>query len=566
MPEAIKSADTQISTAAFSGTRDGVILGTAPYMSPEQVRGQPLDKRTDIWAFGCVVFEMLAAKAAFAAATVSDSVVRVLDREPDWALLPRDAPQLLIDVLRRCLQKDSASRSRDIGDVRLELEEAVEASDRSRSATTAPDASSSASRYKWGGVAATGLLMVAASLMLLLPAETDGPIDSVAVLPFESDSDDPDGAYLSNGITENLIYGLSTVPNLRVIPRGVAHSYEGGTGDLQAAAEQLGVRAIVTGRVSERNGTLVVRAELTDVVEVAQLWGEQYNRSMTDLLAVEEELVRQISNQLRLRLTPEAQSRLTHKDTDNAEAYQLFLKSRHHNLSLSPQGLDLGLEYAQQAVELDPTFALGYAALSDAYVARTFMGIEPIPEGYERARAAAERAVALDDTRAYPRLMMGFIRHHAEWDWEGALIEFERALELEPDSSDAHQSHSEALVSVGRLDEALVHARRAVELDPLFGHTLNWLANVQAFRGNFEEALRTNESVLELEPRHGSRAIEQAFSVGQCRSGRGSAGGPDGAARISRYRRQRASIRCFVVCTTRKTRCGSRSPRWSQAR
>jgi TolB-like protein/Flp pilus assembly protein TadD len=498
-------AQTTTEIAALPGTRAGIILGTAPYMSPEQARGQPLDKRTDIWAFGCVLFEMLTGTSAFAGATLSDTVVRVLDREPDWSLLPPNIPLRVAELLRRCLQKDSQRRCRDIGDVRLDLDETVglpTAEDRdSGRLSRAAAARHGLSRPVLAGTAA-GLVALVVGLMVLLPSDALGPIDSVAVLPFENASTDPDGAYLSDGITENLIYRLSTIPELRVIPRGVAYAYDGATTDLRSAGEELGVRAVVTGRVTERDGILIVRAELTDVGAVSQLWGEQYNRSMADLLAVEEDLVRQISAELRLQLSAEEEQRLTRSDTDNPEAYQLFLKSRHHNLSLSPEGMNLGLEYAQQAVALDPTYALGHAALSDAWVVRTFMGLEPLSAGYDKARVAAERAIALNDTRAYPRLMMGFVKHHAEWDWEGALVEFERALQLEPDSSDAHQSYSEALVSLGRLDEALEHAQRAVELDPLIANATNWLAGVYAFLGRSDDALAMNAAALELDPRH----------------------------------------------------------------
>ncbi|MDX1385502.1 MAG: protein kinase, partial [Thermoanaerobaculia bacterium] len=477
MPTAQMSAAETVGTTV-AATRDGAVLGTVPYMSPEQARGQPVDKRTDIWAFGCVLFEMLTGRSPFQGDTVSDTIVRVLDRQPDWDSLPGETPPRVRELLRRCLDKDPQCRYRDIGDARLDLaeESGIFAADPGTAAAPAaadrgPAAPGRRRRAVAAAVAGGVLLAVVAGLWWWQGRSGEPePINSVVVLRFESDAGDEPGEYLGEGITENLINKLSGLPGLRVVPRGIAAGYSSADLDLERLADELDVRAVVTGRVAEREGTLVVRAELTDLASVSQIWGQQYTRPLTDILSLEEELVRQISSELRLRLSPDDETRLARRDTDNPEAYRLFLRARHHVLSLSPEGLDLGLEYAHRAVAADPAYGLGHAVLADAYVARTFVGLEPHEEGFRRARAAAERALELDRTHAYPRLVNGFVLHHGEWDWEGAVRHWQAALELEPESADAHQSYSEGMASLGRLDEALEHARRAVELDPNFGN------------------------------------------------------------------------------------------------
>jgi tetratricopeptide (TPR) repeat protein len=280
----------------------------------------------------------------------------------------------------------------------------------------------------------------------------------------------------------------------------LASAYPSATADLAEAAEALDVRALVTGRVGEIDGRLVVRAELIDVDERSQLWGAQFDRPMTDILMVQDSLVREIAENLRLELTLDDERGLARQPTENPEAYRLYLLARFHTLSVSPDGLALGRRYAEEAVRLDPGYAPGWTALSDSYLAHIFLGLEPPDEGYPLAREAADRAVSLDDSLSAAYAIRGYVRHHGDWDWEGSIADWEKAIRLDPDNADGWQGLSEGLLSLGRVDEALVAAERGVEADPITPVVTAWLANVYGAAGRHDEALETLQRSLELEP------------------------------------------------------------------
>lgn len=351
------------------------------------------------------------------------------------------------------------------------------------------------------------LAAIAAATLFLSSRQKPGgsaldSIDSIVVLPFENDGADPEGEYLSDGISESLTNSLSRLPELRVVPRGVAFAYKSRAVSLSAIAEELDVRAVVTGRVAERAGQLVVGAEMVDAATVAQLWGEQYRRPMTDLLDVQEELVREIAEALRLELTPEEERRATDPATDNPEAYRLFLKTNYHAFRFTPEDLEKAVGYARQAVELDPEFALGWVALSQAHMTRAFAGLESWEEAGAISRGASERALALDDSLAAAWGEHGFVAHHFDWDWAAAERSMARAVELEPANADALRGHSETLASLARLEEAAELARRAVAANPLSAHMEHWLGFTYQLMGRQNDALAAGARALEIEPDH----------------------------------------------------------------
>ena len=256
----------------------------------------------------------------------------------------------------------------------------------------------------------------------------------------------------------------------------------------------------MTGRVGEIGDRLVVRAELIDVAELAQLWGAQYDERISDILEVQAELVAQISRELRIRLSPEDERGLTRKDPENSEAYQLFLKSRYHTLKISPEGIARGLEYAQQAVALDPTYSLAYAALADAFLVSGFQGLMPTEDAYPRARAAALTAIELDETVSQARLEMALVRWFVDWDWTGALGDAERAVALDPTNPDALSMTGMFLCTLNRIDEGIAMVLRAVELDPFTPDNVQNLGLCYSYAQRYQEALAVAEEVLELEP------------------------------------------------------------------
>jgi TolB-like protein len=294
-------------------------------------------------------------------------------------------------------------------------------------------------------------------------------IDSVAVLPFTNAGADPNMEYLSDGITENLINRLSQLPELRVVPRSTVFRYKGQDVDPQAMGRALGVRAVIMGRVVQRGDTLSIQTELIDVVNESQLWGEQYNRRLTDLLTIQEEIARGVVEKLRLRLSDAEQRQLTRRYTESTEAYQLYLRGRYFWNKRTGEGMRKGVEYFRQAIDLDPGYSLAYAGLADSYNFMGAFGIALLPPGeaMPKAKAAAMKALEIDDSLAEAHTSLAFIRLYYDWDWPGAERGFQRAIELNPNYAPAHQWYSHLLMARSRTSESISEAKRAVELDPL---------------------------------------------------------------------------------------------------
>src|SRR5215472_16535814 len=292
-------------------------------------------------------------------------------------------------------------------------------------------------------------------------------LDSVAVLPLVNAAADPETEYLGDGISESIINLLSQLPNLRVIPRTSAFRYKGREADLKAVGRDLKVRTILTGKMIQRGDRLVVQTELVDVANDAQLWGGQFNRKLEDIFEVQEELAHQISEKLRLRLTPEDEKRLAKRPTLNREAYQFLLKAHYYLTKYTSESLQRGVAYLKQAIEADPGYAEAYAYLSSAYSGFGLLGFLVPAETFSRAKAAALKALEIDDSLAEAHSALGLVRLYYEWDWSGAEAALRRALELNPNYAWGHAFWSEWLLIMGRYEEAVAEARLAVELDPL---------------------------------------------------------------------------------------------------
>lgn len=333
-----------------------------------------------------------------------------------------------------------------------------------------------------------------------LEPDPRGAIRSIAVLPFQDVSTIEDGAYLSDGLTASITDRLSEIEGLRVVPRGVAAAYRAPAVDLTAVGRELSVQAVVTGQVGEADGRLVARAELIDLERMGQIWGAQFDRPLTDILAVQDSLVHDIARGLRVELSGESRQALTDQSTVNPEAYRLFLMSRFHNLSLTRTSWERGRRYAEEAVRLDPGYALAWAALSDSHVTGVFLGAERPEEGYPRARQAAETALALDESLDQAHVMLGFVRRNADWDWQGSRASFERALELDPLNADAWQGLSATLLPLGLTAEAVEAAERAAALDPLTPVITSWLGRAYVAAERYEEALDALQRSSELAP------------------------------------------------------------------
>jgi len=446
-------------------TRPGTVLGTVGYMSPEQVRGAAVDARSDIFSLGCVLYEMLAGTRPFRAGTAADTMAAILkENPPAIAESGATVPPELERIGAHCLEKDPDERFQSARDLAFDL----------------------------GAVAA-----ISGSGPAATPASA---LDSLMVLPFENAGGDETLEYLSDGITDGLIYSLSRIPTLKVMARSTVFRFKGQDVDPREVGQQLGVRAVLTGRVLVRGASLVVQAELVDVAKGWQLFGERYRRQLEDVLSVEEEIAQSISEKLKLQLTGEDKLRLARRQTEDPEAYQLLLKGRFHWNKRTEEGLRKGIEFFRLALERDPTYPLPYAGLADSYNILGFYAFESPRDAFPRAKAAAVRALELDGTMAEAQASLAYVLHYHEWRWAASEEAFQRALELGPNYAIAHQFYANHLVARGRFEEAYQSLARARNLDPLsliINAAIGWMLHLGR---RHEEAIAECRKVIDMDP------------------------------------------------------------------
>ena len=341
-------------------------------------------------------------------------------------------------------------------------------------------------------------------------------IDSIAVLPFANVGGDPETEYLSDGVTESVISSLSRIPKLKVIAFTSVLRYKGKTVDLQEVARELPVAAVLTGRILQRGAELEVTTELVDTRDRSRLWGEQYDQKATSLLAVQDDIAQKISEHLRQRLTGEEQGRLKKRYTDDAEAYQLYLKGQYHREQVTPEGYQKALEYFRQAIDEDPNYALAYAGIAHTLVGMTIDGLLSPKEGREQTQAALDKALALDDTLAEAHQAMA-IAIAADWRWPAAEKEFRRALELNPALVQTRRYYAMHLRNLGRFEEAISMLMRERELDPLSVETNTNLGQHYYWAKRYHEAVEQYRKTLEIDPN--SPSVHDALSEALARQG-----------------------------------------------
>ncbi len=499
---------SQLPTASDQDlTSPGTALGTVAYMSPEQVRGEELDARTDLFSFGLVLYEMATGRLAFPGNTSGVIFHAILSQAPIPPLrLNPQIPSKLEEIINKALEKDRKLRYQTAADMRTDLARLKRDTDSSRSVAGASAAEVTVPLW-WRSKAAIGIAGVALIAALAgagwyYRSRGNGgeTIDSVAVLPFVNASGDPNTEYLSDGITESLINSLSQLPHLKVMSRDSAFMYKGKDTDARTVGQALGVRAVFKGRVMQRGDDLEISAELVDARDNSHIWGQQYSRKSSDIFALQGELAKEMTSMLRVRLTGEDEKQMMKSYTANPEAYQDYLKGRYWWNKRTQDGANKGIEYFQQAIAKDPTYALAYDGLADGYNILGSYGYVPAREAYPKAKEAVLKALQLDDTLAEAHTSLAFTKFAYDWDWPGAEKEFQRAIELNPNYVYAHALHGVYLHTTGRVEESIGELKRAVELDPL-----SLIANRElgfafyAARQN-DQAIEQYRKTLELDP------------------------------------------------------------------
>jgi len=484
-------------------TSPGSTLGTVAYMSPEQVRGKELDTRTDLFSFGAVLYEMCTGTLPFRGDTSALTFNAILERPPVSPVrINPDVPPKLEEVIHKALEKDRNLRYQHASDIRTDLQRLKRDTESGRAATI-PEASS-----RWslrtrliGAIALVFVIAIIAVAAIYFRSSGHAPINSVAVLPFANASGDPNTEYLSDGITEGIIDRLSGLPNLKVISRTSAFRYKQHDIDPQKAAKQLGVEALVTGRLVQRGEDVLVSAELVDAREDKQLWGEQYGRKLDDLHSVQQEIATAISENLRVRLTSEEKTRLVTLSEPKPEAYQLYLKGRYLSNQATAEATKKSIEYFQQAIDKDPGYAMAYVGLADSYnTLGALLNYASPRETLPKAKAAATKALELDKTLGDAHAALAIVEWFYDWDWSTAEREFKAAIELNPNSAISHQWYSECLLTRTRFDEGIGEMKRALELDPISTQSLGCLGHNYLIMRRYDESIPHFQKALDLYP------------------------------------------------------------------
>jgi len=491
-------------------TSDGVALGTVAYMSPEQVRGQELDERTDLFSLGLVLYEMSTGQRAFSGNTSGVIFDAILNRVPiPPARLNPTIPLQLEQIISKALEKDRELRYRSASDLRADLQRLKRDTDSARALpySTGPVSRQNLRRhwphFVWGGVLAVLLILFGLNVGGLRDRVFDGTsqarIESIAVLPFANLSNDPKTEYLSDGITETLINNLSQLPNLAVMSRNTVFRYKGQPPDLQKVGRELHVRAILTGRLIQTGDELLISVNLEDVQNSRQLWGEQYNRKLSNLVSVQQEIAGDIYGRLRPRLAGEERKLLAKRPTENVEAYQLYLQGLFYWNKWTQADFKRAADFFTQAAQKDSRYALSYAGLADTYSLLGDAGYLPPSEAWPKAKAAAMQALEIDDTLPEAHTSLGLVKEHFEWDWTGAEREFRRAIELNPNSATAHHWYGDYLANMGRSEEGLRETKKAQELDPLSLIINTTLGKQLYLAGKNDQAVEQLRKVLDID-------------------------------------------------------------------
>jgi len=515
-----KAVGSEVADQQSTVTEPGRVIGTPAYMSPEQARGKPTGKRSDIWSFGCVLYEMLTAKVPYKGETISDTLANILQTDPNWQALPENTPANIQHLLRHCLDKEERCRLRDIGDAAITIKDTT--TDLRRS--TLPTKSIKAGRahptgslkrlLPWfiTGAAVTAVVFLASILALKLGKTPEKqqekaisvsalkPIKAIVVLPFENLSGDPEQEYFVDGMTDALSAELGKIKALRVISRTSAMQYKDTDKVIPEIAKELSVDAVIEGSVLKAGNDVRVTAQLVDGRTDAHLWSDNYTGTLTNILALQSQVTLAIAREIEVTLTPEEKRRIARTKIVNPEAYEAFLKGKFFYFKFTEAGFKTAVDYLQQAIDIDPNYAEAHAWASLAHWLPSIWGYSRPEESFPKARSAANNALNLDKTLAMAHVSVGWIALAYDWQWQKAKQSFERARELNPNDPEVYSGLGWYLVVAGRLDEAIDMLQTTVKLDPLSPIYSTNLAFMYSLSGQIEKAIEQREKALELAP------------------------------------------------------------------
>lgn len=481
----------------------GIITGTPSYMSPEQVRGDNLDARTDIFSLGLLLYEMATGRQAFSGGTGGVIIEAILTRSPvPVRSINPELPAMLEEIIDKAMHKNIEQRYQRAADIRGDLQRLERGPDSGWRIAQADPGLTAKSTKSDSQSSAETTGADSGTRRAFRTERVSRVIDSLAVLPFENATRDPENEYLSDGIAGSLINNMATVPKLRVMAQSTVFRYKGRGIDPQAVGRELNVRAVLTGRIMQSGESLRIGAELVDVATGSQLWGAQYDRKPGDIFSVQDDISTEISEKLRLKLTRAEKKRLTKRQTDDAEAYRLYLKGRHHGNRWTEDGFYKAIQYFQEAAKKDPSYALAFSGVADSYVLLGWNSYLPPKEAFLKAKMAAMRALRIDPDIEEAHTAVAAVLWLYDWKWEEAEAEFKRSLTLNPAYPTANHYYAEYVMTMGRQGEAIEKMKASQELDPLsliISGAIGW-ANYMDRR--YEDAIEQLRRTAELEPNY----------------------------------------------------------------
>jgi TolB-like protein/Tfp pilus assembly protein PilF/predicted Ser/Thr protein kinase len=488
-------------------TKEAKTMGTAAYMSPEQAQGQSVDHRTDIWSLGVVLYEMLTGQLPFKGEFEQSMIHSILNHEPEPLIelcpsLPKEAQNVVLTALA----KNPANRYRTMEELRADLEAVV---DGLKPLKARPLRGRILGIRKLFAYAGLGLLAILFSLNIgglrdrfLGRSASPGRAFKLAVLPFENLTGDPEQEYLSDGMTQEMISQLGSLhpERMSVIARASVMRYKKAGTPIDQIGRDLGVEYVLEGSARREGDRVRISAELIQVRDQTQLWAETYEREISGILALQSDVAGRVAEALALKLLPSEQARLGKVRAVNPEAYEAYLKAIHHRETMTREGFEAAEQYLNLALEKDPNYAAAWALMARVWTSRQQMGVVPSKEAFAKARAAALKALALDETEAEAHRALAAILTWGDWDWETAEREWNRAFELDPGSAEALASVSHFLMNMGRLEEATAKIERALELDPFNVKVQSFYAYELFYVRRYDDAIAAARKAMSIQP------------------------------------------------------------------